>query len=99
LAFSGRDSEPVERGVVAIGCHNVAVEVLPDPNHGVAMPAHQHALAEAGVWWTVRRANGFLFNAKHAETRKERRWKERSAARVPPLLFCVLCVFCVFCVE
>ena len=28
----------------------MAVEVLPNPNHGVAMPVHQHALAEAGVY-------------------------------------------------
>ena len=40
----------IERGVVAIGCDNMAVEVLPNPNHGVAMPVHQHALAEAGVY-------------------------------------------------
>jgi len=38
------------RGVVAIGCDNMAVEVLPNPNHGVAMPVHQHALTEAGVY-------------------------------------------------
>jgi kynurenine formamidase len=40
----------IERGAVAIGCDNMAVEVLPNPNHGVAMPVHQHALAEAGVY-------------------------------------------------
>jgi kynurenine formamidase len=40
----------IERGVVAIGCDNMAVEVLPNPNHGLAMPVHQHALAEAGVY-------------------------------------------------
>jgi len=37
------------RGVVAIGCDNMAVEVLPNPDHGLALPVHQHALAEAGV--------------------------------------------------
>src|SRR4051812_48232035 len=40
----------IERGVVAIGCDNMAVEVLPNPNHGISMPVHQHALAEAGVY-------------------------------------------------
>ena len=39
----------IARGVVAIGCDNMAVEVLPNPNHGIAMPVHQHALAECGV--------------------------------------------------
>jgi len=37
------------RDVVAIGCDNMAVEVLPNPDHGVMMPVHQHVLAEAGV--------------------------------------------------
>ncbi len=37
------------QGVVAIGCDNMAVEVLPNPDRGLAMPVHQHALAEAGV--------------------------------------------------
>jgi kynurenine formamidase len=40
----------IERGVVAIGCDNMAVEVLPNPNHSISMPVHQHALAEAGVY-------------------------------------------------
>jgi kynurenine formamidase len=35
--------------VVAIGCDNMAVEVLPNPDHGLMMPVHQHVLAEAGV--------------------------------------------------
>jgi kynurenine formamidase len=35
--------------VVAIGCDNMAVEVLPNPNHEMMMPVHQHVLAEAGV--------------------------------------------------
>jgi kynurenine formamidase len=38
-----------EREVVAIGCDNMAVEVLPNPDRGMALPVHQHALAEAGV--------------------------------------------------
>jgi kynurenine formamidase len=40
----------IERGVVAIGCDNMAVEVLPNPTQGISMPVHQHALAEAGVY-------------------------------------------------
>ena len=38
-----------EREVVAIGCDNMAVEVLPNPDRGMALPVHQHVLAEAGV--------------------------------------------------
>jgi kynurenine formamidase len=38
------------QGVVAIGCDNMAVEVLPNPDKGLSMPVHQHALAEAGVY-------------------------------------------------
>jgi kynurenine formamidase len=37
------------RDVVAIGCDNMAVEVLPNPDRGIAMPVHQHVLVEAGV--------------------------------------------------
>ena len=39
-----------ERGVTAIGSDNMAVEVLPNPDHSLALPVHQHALAEAGVY-------------------------------------------------
>ena len=35
---------------MAIGCDNMAVEVLPNPDKTVSMPVHQHALAEAGVY-------------------------------------------------
>jgi kynurenine formamidase len=35
--------------VVAIGCDNMAVEVLPNPDRTQMMPVHQHVLAEAGV--------------------------------------------------
>ncbi|MGH7093834.1 MAG: cyclase family protein [Stellaceae bacterium] len=35
--------------VVAIGCDNMAVEVLPNPDRSQMMPVHQHVLAEAGV--------------------------------------------------
>jgi kynurenine formamidase len=38
------------RGVVAIGCDNMAVEVLPNPDRTLSMPVHQHALVEAGVY-------------------------------------------------
>ena len=38
-----------QRDVVAIGCDNMAVEVLPNPDRGMALPVHQHVLAEAGV--------------------------------------------------
>ena len=37
------------QGVVAIGADTMAVEVLPNPDHGLALPVHQHVLAEAGV--------------------------------------------------
>ena len=36
--------------VVAIGCDNMAVEVMPNPDRGLMMPVHQHVLAEAGVY-------------------------------------------------
>ena len=38
------------RGIVAIGADNMAVEVLPNPDHTLGMPVHQHALVEAGVY-------------------------------------------------
>jgi kynurenine formamidase len=37
------------RDVVAIGCDNMAVEVLPNPDRNMALPVHQHVLVEAGV--------------------------------------------------
>lgn len=39
-----------QREVVAIGCDNMAVEVLPNPDRGLAMPVHQHTLTENGVY-------------------------------------------------
>jgi kynurenine formamidase len=40
-----------ERGVVAIGADNMAVEVVPHPEHPrLVLPVHQHALVEAGVY-------------------------------------------------
>jgi kynurenine formamidase len=38
-----------KRDVVAIGSDNMAVEVLPNPDRGMALPVHQRVLAEAGV--------------------------------------------------
>ena len=38
------------RGVVAIGADNMAVEVMPNPDRGLALPVHQHTLVEAGVY-------------------------------------------------
>lgn len=40
----------IEQGVVAIGADNMAVEVLPNPDHSLAMPVHAFALAECGVY-------------------------------------------------
>ncbi len=40
----------IERGVVAIGADNMAVEVLPNPDPAIIMPVHQLALVEHGVW-------------------------------------------------
>lgn len=37
------------QGVVAIGSDNMALEVLPNPDHTKRLPVHQHCLAEAGV--------------------------------------------------
>lgn len=37
------------RDVVAIGCDNMAVEALPNPDRGVATPVHPHVLVESGV--------------------------------------------------
>ena len=36
--------------VVAIGCDNMAVEVMPNPDRSQILPVHQHVLAEAGVY-------------------------------------------------
>jgi kynurenine formamidase len=37
------------QGVTAIGADNMALEVLPNPDHSKGLPVHQHCLAEAGV--------------------------------------------------
>lgn len=40
-----------EKGVVAIGADNMAVEVIPNPRHPeLVLPVHQHALVESGVY-------------------------------------------------
>ena len=38
-----------QRDVIAIGCDNMALEVLPNPDRTQMLPVHQHVLAEAGV--------------------------------------------------
>jgi kynurenine formamidase len=38
------------RDVVAIGCDNMAVEVMPNPDRSLMLPVHQHALVESGVY-------------------------------------------------
>jgi kynurenine formamidase len=40
----------IDQGIVAIGADNMAVEVLPNPDKGLAMPVHSYALAECGVY-------------------------------------------------
>jgi kynurenine formamidase len=40
----------IDQGIVAIGADNMAVEVLPNPDKGLAMPVHQFVLAECGVY-------------------------------------------------
>lgn len=40
----------VEREVGAIGVDNMAVEVLPNPDHGLSLPVHQYTLADTGTY-------------------------------------------------
>jgi kynurenine formamidase len=40
----------IDQGVTAIGADNMAVEVLPNPDKGIAMPVHQFCLADCGVY-------------------------------------------------
>ena len=40
----------VKRQVTAIGVDNMAVEVLPNPDHGLSLPVHQYTLADAGTY-------------------------------------------------
>ncbi|MCP5156115.1 MAG: cyclase family protein [Ectothiorhodospiraceae bacterium] len=57
-----------ERGVVAIASDNMAVEVVPNPDHPrLVLPVHQHALAEAGVYLIENIVLDGLVAAGHAE--------------------------------
>jgi kynurenine formamidase len=40
----------IDQGIAAIGTDNMAVEVLPNPDHGLALPVHQFALSVCGVY-------------------------------------------------
>ena len=35
---------------MAIGADNMAVEVLPNPDHTLGLPVHQYALSQCGVY-------------------------------------------------
>jgi kynurenine formamidase len=40
----------IDQGIAAIGTDNMAVEVLPNPDHGLSLPVHQYALSQCGVY-------------------------------------------------
>jgi kynurenine formamidase len=40
----------IDQGIAAIGTDNMAVEVLPNPDHGLGLPVHQFALSQCGVY-------------------------------------------------
>ena len=40
----------IDQGIAAIGCDNMAVEVLPNPDHTLGLPVHQYALSQCGVY-------------------------------------------------
>ena len=40
----------IDQGIAAIGVDNMAVEVLPNPDHGLGLPVHQYALSQCGVY-------------------------------------------------
>ena len=40
----------IDQGIAAIGTDNMAVEVLPNPDRGLALPVHQYALSQCGVY-------------------------------------------------
>ena len=40
----------IDQGIAAIGADNMAVEVLPNPDHALALPVHQYSLARCGVY-------------------------------------------------
>jgi kynurenine formamidase len=52
------------RDIVAIAADNMAVEVLPSPDHPASiLPVHQHCLAEAGVYLVENLATAVLIEA------------------------------------
>lgn len=40
----------IDQGIAAIGTDNMAVEVLPNPDHTQGLPVHQYALSQCGVY-------------------------------------------------
>jgi kynurenine formamidase len=40
----------IGQGIAAIGTDNMAVEVLPNPDHGLSLPVHQFTLSQCGVY-------------------------------------------------
>ena len=40
----------IDQGIAAIGTDNMAVEVLPNPDHGLGLPVHQYSLTKCGVY-------------------------------------------------
>jgi len=40
----------IDQGIAAIGTDNMAVEVLPNPDHTLGLPVHQYSLSQRGVY-------------------------------------------------
>jgi len=40
----------IDQGIAAIGTDNMAVEVLPNPDHTQGLPVHQYSLSQCGVY-------------------------------------------------
>jgi len=40
----------IDQGIAAIGTDNMAVEVLPNPDHTLGLPVHQYSLSQCGVY-------------------------------------------------
>ena len=40
----------IDQGIAAIGADNMAVEVLPNPDHTLGLPVHQYSLSKCGVY-------------------------------------------------
>lgn len=40
----------IDQGIATIGTDNMAVEVLPNPDHMLGLPVHQYALSQRGVY-------------------------------------------------